>query len=194
MTEPSRHLEELRRVRRVADQMASMHSVVRDGLQRQSSFVLVLSLVLSLALLLLALVEPEFVRRSLGFAPDAFRWVLAAGAFLNFLLIAVDLAFRPAARAQAHEQAVKHFAKGKNHFRDLERQGDSLTDDQLQDAKAHCFETADLPRIPERRFLRLKQWHLRKVAISRALDSQPLEPLRRLKRKLRDSPPDRPGV
>lgn len=185
-TERLPHLQELDRLRRVADQMATMHSVMSERLQRRSNLTLVSSLVLSLSLLLLALAEPEFVRRTLGLAPDLFRWALAAGAFANFLLVAIDLAFRPAAQAQAHDSAVRHFAKAKNHLRELETRGNGLTESDLQDAKSRFFEDRDLPRIPERQFLPLKQWHKQKVAISKALDSRPLDSLRSVRKRLRE--------
>jgi len=41
-------------------------------------------------------------------------------------------------------------------------------------------------KIPESQFLKLKQYHLRKIAVSRELDKTPHTPLRKIRKRLRE--------
>ena len=49
----------------------------------------------------------------------------------------------------------------------------------------HYLDNRDLPRIPEKRFLELKKWHLEKVAMSKALDENPHQSLDEIRKRLR---------
>ena len=174
----SDHLQqELIRFKRVADMLATAHSVERDRYEAWSLGLTISSLIISVILLSLVLVSEDFVERTTGVRLDLFKWVRAGAAALNFAIVVIGLSCRPAARAVLHDQAVRHYSKAKHQIRQLEASAGSLTEQAVALIREQYLDDRDLPRIAERRFLALKQWHLRKVAISRELDKNPHGPL-----------------
>lgn len=176
--------QELGRLKRVADMLATAHSVERDRYESWSLGLTISSLIISVILLSLVLVADDFVERTTGIKPDLFRWLRAVAAALNFTLVILGLSWRPAARAALHDQAVRHYSKAKHQIRQLEADAENLTEQAIAVIKEQYLDDRDLPRIAERRFLKLKRWHLQKVAISRELDENPQESLRSIKSRL----------
>jgi hypothetical protein len=146
------------------------------------------SLIISVVLLSLVLVADDFVERTTGIKPDLFKWFRAIAAALNFSLVVIGLSWRPAARAALHDQAVRHYSRAKHEIRQLEADNNT-TEQAVVHIRERYLDDRDLPRLAERRFLKLKQWHLQKVAISRELDANPLESLRSIRNRLRKATP-----
>ena len=177
--------EELGRLKRVADLMATAHSVERDRYETWSSSLTISSLLISVILLSLVLVAEDFVQRTTGIEPDVFKWLRAGAAATNFAIVVIGLSWRPTAKAALHDQAVRHYVKAKHQIRQLEADAGNLSKQAVTLVEEQYLEDHDLPRIAERRFLRLKQWHLQKVAASQELDKNPHESLRSIRKRLR---------
>lgn len=197
MSNPSNSLiEQLKTMNRRANQMATMHSKLRDDYAWWNSATNVFLLVFSACLLSIAFISDDFLQRTIGMSPDTFKWVNGITATANFSVSLVLLAWQPAEKAAAHAQAVNHYAKIRYEIKRLEAKANQLTEDDINSLEESYFDTRDLPGISEQQFLPLKQWHLLKVALSKELDVNPYAPLwfLRLKMWLRGSkkPPTQP--
>ncbi len=174
----------LKRVLRLANQHATMHGWMSDYYGRWNAALTYASL--SIAAVLLALVfASDFVQRTTGISADAFQWATGIAAIFNFLLTLAGLAWRPAAKAASHRQAVGHYTKAKYEVGRQLDSNEAITAESVRQIEERYLDTRDLPNISDRRFLRLKRWHLEKVAVSRELDDNPHESIRSIKRRLR---------
>lgn len=174
----------LKRILRLANQQASMHGWLSDYYGRWNAALTYASL--SIAVVLLALVfASDFVQRTTDISADAFQWTTGIAAIINFLLTLGGLAWRPAAKAASHRQAVGHYTKAKYEVGRQLDSNEAITVESVRQIEERYLDTRDLPNIPDRRFLKLKRWHLEKVAVSRELDDNPHESIRSIKRRLR---------
>lgn len=161
-----------------------MHGWLSDYYGRWSIILTFGSLFLAVVLLSLVFAS-DFVQRTIGISADTFQWTIGVAAISNFLITLSILAWQPAAKAASHRQAVSHYTKAKY---EVGRQLDAvevLTTDSVRQIEERYLDSRSLPKIPERRFLRLKRWHLEKVAVSRELDDHCHESIRSIKRRLR---------
>ena len=197
MSNPSNSFtEQLKTMNRRANQMATMHSKLRDDYAWWNSATNVFLLIFSACLLSIAFISDDFLQRTIGMSPDTFKWVNGITATANFSVSLVLLAWQPAEKAAAHAQAVNHYAKIRYEIKRLEAKANQLTEDDINSLEESYFDTKDLPGISERQFLPLKQWHLLKVALSKELDVNPYAPLWFLRLKMwlrgRKRPPTQP--
>lgn len=141
---------------------------------------------LLVAVVLLAVVfASDFVQRTTGVSADAFQWTTGIAAIASFLLSLVGLVWQPAAKAASHRQAIGHYTKAKYEVgRQLDSEED-ITIDSVRDTEERYLDTRDLPRIPDRRFLKLKRWPREKIAISKELDKNPQESIRGIRNRVR---------
>jgi len=178
MSNPSTLLvEQLKTMNRRANQMATMHSRLRDHYAWWNSATNIFLLVFSACLLSIAFISEDFLQRTTSISPDTFTWINGITATANFSMSLVLLAWQPAEKAAAHAQAIKHYAKTRYEIKRLEAKPDQLTEDNIKTLEEFYFDTRDLPGISEKQFLPLKQWHLLKVALSKELDANPYQPL-----------------
>ncbi|MEW6574010.1 MAG: hypothetical protein AB1374_10315 [Bacillota bacterium] len=184
MSEPSSLVKQLERLRRVADMQATAHSYLRDIYNRWHNLLTVGALLFSAFLLTFVMVSEEFVRRTTGISPDTFKWLGGIVAAANFSLTLIELAWRPASKAALHDKAVRHYTKIKYRIQQLEAKPDEITEELVTQIQEQYLEDYDLPRIPESKFLKVKRWHLIKVAISRELDKNPHDPIWLVRLKL----------
>jgi len=185
MSNPSTLLvEQLKTMNRRANQMATMHSRLRDHYAWWNSATNIFLLVFSACLLSIAFISEDFLQRTTSISPDTFTWINGITATANFSMSLVLLAWQPAEKAAAHAQAIKHYAKTRYEIKRLEAKPDQLTEDNIKTLEEFYFDTRDLPGISEKQFLPLKQWHLLKVALSKELDANPYQPLWFLKLKM----------
>lgn len=190
MTNPGNSLiDQLKTMSRRANQMATMHSRLRDHYAWWNSATNIFLLVFSACLLSIAFISDDFLQRTIGISPDTFKWINGITATANFSVSLVLLAWQPAEKAAAHTQAMNHYAKMRYEIKRLETKSNQLTEDDITALEEAYFNTRDLPGISEQQFLPLKQWHLLKVALSKELDVNPYPPLwvLRLKMCLRSS-------
>lgn len=174
----------LKRVLRLANQQATMHGWMSDYYGRWTTVLTFGSLLIAVVLLALVFAS-DFVQRTTGVSADAFQWATGVAAILSFLITLVGLAWQPAAKAASHRQAVGHYTKAKYEVGRLLDSSEVITAESVRQIEERYLDTRDLPNISDRRFLKLKRWHLEKVAVSRELDDNPHESIRSIKRRLR---------
>lgn len=179
---------QLEKLKRKADQQATAHSWLRDRYQFLNAAFSTLSLVAGVFLLAIVMASPELVERTLGIPPDWYQWLTALLAAGSFSIVVVQLAWRPDSKAVLHDQAVRHYVKVAYMASRLLQSGDAIADERVVRVVDAYLDDRDLPRIPERRFLQLKQWHLRKVRMSKELDKNPHESRRIMRRRLEVEP------
>jgi hypothetical protein len=188
-------LDQLKTMSRRANQMATMHSKLRDDYAGWNLATNIFLLIFSACLLSIAFISDDFLQRTTNISPDTFKWINGITATANFSVSLVLLAWQPAEKAAAHAQAVNHYAKIRYEIKRLEAKSNQLTEDDVTTLEESYFNTRDLPGISEKQFLPLKQWHLLKVALSKELDANPYVPLWFLRLKMLKSnrkPPTQP--
>lgn len=169
--------QEINRVRRVSDMMVTAHSNLRDKYDRLALLLDLSILSLSVWLTSVVFIEPRISLKLTPFQFDPQIWVGLLGVFTLFLSI-VQLRVDWKGASERHQRAADMHSKVKKECRRLLESGAPLTRESCQTVLTQYDISSDLgPPIPERQFLKQKGKHLRKVAISRYLDSHPGEPL-----------------
>lgn len=174
----------LKRVLRLANQQATMYGWLSDHYGRWNVALTFGSLLIAVVLLALVFAS-DFVQRTTGASADAFQWATGVAAVLSFLITLVGLAWQPAAKAASHRQAINHYTKAKYEVGRHLDSDEAIMAESVRQIEERYLDTRDLPNISDRRFLKLKRWHLEKVAVSRELDNNPHESIRSIKRRLR---------
>lgn len=179
---------EIRRIRRVADMLCSGHAVLRDAYARKALALELSILGLSTWLAALAFVAPRLNLSLTPFRVDPQLWGGVLSVLTLFLAIA-QLKTDWKGRSDAHRRSVAIYAEVKREA------GYLLACGELEErACRRIFAQYDLAsavsiEIPERFFLREKQRHKLKVAVSRYIDSHPAASilLVRLRLRIRDN-------
>jgi hypothetical protein len=163
---------ELSRMWRVADQMTTAHSILRD---RYRAWSLGLTLaVLALSVLATALGfagEPELTLIVRAKLPT---WVGALACVIFFLTL-VDLQLDWRSKARSHADAARQLAALKTVLRDADVRLKASEDVEVGDEYQRTME--GLIEIPDRKFLRFKARHQRKVEISKRISARPETPV-----------------
>lgn len=188
MTQTHDDQEKLRQavkdLRNKANMLSTCHSVLSDRYRMWNT--VLMSVILSLSALEVgtAFISDQFVKNTLNILPEALMWIKGVFAILLFaaglLLSQWDLANKTA----DHRTGIKHYFATVNHARYLLDSETRITKEMLEDLRTRYADTEGLPKIPDAQFLKLKQHHLRKVAISRELEKTPHTPLRQIRNKL----------
>lgn len=175
---------ELQRIRRVSDMLITMHSVLRDEYSRRSIAVDCALFASSIILVALVFMDPVL----LGWLPlsdTGSRVLLGVFALVTFFLSLIVFRVDWKAKAELHKRAAEAYSNIK-----LECQEFLTTFDTASDTEIHKLLTRyrDLGEIcvsvPEGSFLRLKNKHKLKVALSKYLDDNPGACLLFLKMKI----------
>jgi hypothetical protein len=165
-------LEELRRIRRVADMLCTCHAVLRDRYSRIALFVDVITLAFSTWILALAFVSPTIAVRLSPFGWDSMIWMgaLSAGTFfLTLLQLKTDWR----GRSDGHKRSLAVYAEVKREAGYLIASGDGGEIEYLRVLARYDLASAVAVEIPEKDFLALKRRHRIKVMISKHLDEHP---------------------
>src|SRR2546428_7503457 len=175
---------QLEKLKRKADQQATAHAWLRDRYRLLNSILSTTSLVAGVFLLAIVMASPDLVNRTLRIPPDWYQWFLALLAAGSFSIVIVQLAWRFDAKATLHDQAVRHYTKVGYSASRIIRASAPISTERVAAIQSEYLDDHDLPRIPESKFLRLKQWHLLKVQMSKELDRNPNESLRAMRNRL----------
>jgi len=163
---------ELTRMWRVVDQMTTAHAVLRDRYRAWS---------LSLTLAILAL---SIVATALGFAGEpevdfivTARLPVFVGALtcVIFFLTLVDLQFDWRSKARSHSDAAAELARLKTLLRDAKARVDAGEHVDLAEQYQRTMDS--LLDVPDRKFLRMKARHCRKVELSKRISARPETPV-----------------
>ncbi len=166
-------IDEIRRMRRVADLLITCHCILRDRFDRRAVLLDVFLLIGSLLVAVLALSSAEIRRVILG---DIIRTDSAIGlvGLLLFALSVVSIRVDWAHRGALHGEAAKAYASLKLDASQM--LGDPASQTQAQfdalQAQFKMIGTHSIP-VPEKEFNKLKKKHLMKQAVSRLLDTKP---------------------
>ena len=164
---------ELGRKFRVLDQTLSMHTMLRDHYARRALLVDGLLLACSVVFCASAFASDQ-VLALLGGSPDRVRYLLKAFSVVTFMLSVLSLRVDWKGIAAAHRQAGEKMSGALAVFRKY-RRDDGFWDASVAGELDSIYWEAmrNCVSIPESAFLKLKARHLRKVEISKMLDSNP---------------------
>lgn len=169
VTPPPLTPEELRRKRRVLDQMLTGHSLLRDRYERRALILTLLILGLSIVATSVAFLSGESTVSILGIRARVQTWVGVLTATIFFLTL-VDLRVDWRQRAGAHDDAARRLGRLKGIFR-VAVVHDGVVDAGGVDLNADYDSTMEqLLPIPDKRFLWVKAKHTRKIRASKLLD------------------------
>jgi hypothetical protein len=164
--------ESLKKLQERANLQASAHATLRDHYAFWNFWLTIGALIPTATLLLFPLVSDDFITSTFHMSPSAFKILNAAVALFAFIMVLIQMVWRPDSRSKAHRHAVEHYTYAKFATRRL------LETDTIDPRDAKALEEGylavrGLPDIPEYKFLRLKQLHLQKVRLSAELDKNP---------------------
>ncbi len=166
--------EEIDRMFKVTDQMATSHSVLRDRFHAYSLLTEVVVLIGTAALTSLAFVDIPTLK---GLIPTQIPppLVLAVAGLVTFVTSIVQLKADWGGRSALHAKAVEFVLDLKNelgriHLTESQPEREKL----FVPARARYEMIGKLtPPIPDTQFLQLKRLHCLKIAVSRRIAQQP---------------------
>ena len=164
-------VNDLRRIKRVADQSASAHARLRDSYAATATALDTLVLSASAWVAALALIDPALALHLTPGSMSPTFWIGLLGiAVFIATLTQQRLDFK--GKSDAHRQAFEAQAEIKQAANEAEQHpGDESRRAAVQAKIALAVGVG--VNIPEARFVRLKAIHLRKVELSRLLDKRP---------------------
>lgn len=186
---PSIPLDEIKRICRVADMLCTAHAGLRDRYVRRALWLDLIILGLSTWLVALVFVEPRINISLTPWGLDPQIWIGVLGV-LTFFLTVLQMKANWKGLSDAHRRALSMFAEVKRESGSLlspERECTAVDYRRLVDRYEFVNEVSI--EIPEKDFLRQKQRHKMKIAISKHLDTHPATwlPLLKLRLWLRDN-------
>ena len=176
--------DELKRQYRISDQMLSMYSVLRDRHSR-TALSLTLGIFGSSVLLCACTFLPDDALGTLGITPMGTKILLGAFSSHVLFLSIVELRVDWKEQSRGYADTAEALARWKAHYRNTVAISNPLTTDQMKELLASYGGTMEhRPRIPDSQFHALKARHLRKIEISKMIDSYPGCPIIFLKLRL----------
>lgn len=164
---------ELERIRRVSDMLVSMHSILRDEYSRKSIVVDCSLFGSSIILVALVFVDPLL----LGWLPlsaTASRILLGVFALATFFISLVIFRVDWKSRSELHKYAAEMYSNIKLESQEILATFESASDVDIQRLLIRYKYLGQIcVAIPDSSFLRLKNKHKTKVAISKYLDDNP---------------------
>lgn len=177
-------LKEIKAFRDKANMLASIHSKLSDKYEYWYTILSSFLLIVSTVLLGLTFISDTFVQNSIGMTPNALKWSLGLTAILNFcgVLLLSQWGFQQ--KAIEHRQAVNFYFRIVNEIRQWIDSGIVITEDMIKEIRSEYAKADNIPKISDSQFLKLKQWHIQKVAISRELEISPFESIKSIRKRL----------
>ena len=181
-TEAEKIGAEIKRRRRVADMMVTMHSALRDSYTRRATGLDALILSSSIAIAALAFVDPVLVEW-LPWEIGVTRIVIGILAIVAFFASVMAWKVDWKGKADAHSRAASAYTKAKF---GLEAIGGEGEERDLESVLMQYEETSrNSVAVPESKFLGLKSEHLMKALVSRVLDRYPAASVRLVMLRMR---------
>lgn len=162
--------EELKRKQRVTDQMLTIYSLLRDRYARKA-ICLTLGILGSSVVLVACTFLPQAALGMVGISSFSTKVLLGSFSSLVLVFSIAELRVDWKERSRQYGEAADRLAKLKSKYRAAlaGHEPPSASVDQELSAE---YDTAldGLPRIPDKSFLKLKSYHLRKVRLSQMID------------------------
>ena len=176
--------KELERVKRVSDMLITMHSVLRDEYSRKSIAVDCALFASSIILAALVFMDPLL----LGWLPlsaTGSRVLLGVFALVTFFLSLVIFRVDWKSKAELHKRAAEAYSHIKLECNKLLIPFNTTADTEIHKLLTRYSDLGEIcVAVPEGSFLRLKNKHKFKVALSKYLDNNPGVCLQLLKLKI----------
>lgn len=164
--------DEIRSIGRRTDQACSIHAHLRDCFERQARWLDYSLIAVTTYLMGLSFVEPV-IGLPLGFGADT-KFLVAVLSLVAFFLSIVQFKNDWKTKAQAHAASFQEHAAIKSDCRAVTAGTKPATGPELQRIRDRYDRIAEIgTHIPENQFVKGKARHLRKVYLSRYLDSHP---------------------
>jgi hypothetical protein len=164
---------ELGRKFRVLDQTLSMHTVLRDRYSRRALCVDVVLLACSVVFCASAFASDQ-VLALLGRSPENVRYLLRAFSVLAFMVSVLSLRIDWKGKSASHREAAEKMSRAIAVFRKYRGEDGTWPPERLAELDSVYWEAMrNCVPISEAAFVKLKARHLKKVELSRMLDSNP---------------------
>ena len=165
--------EEVKRIRRVSDQLCTAHAALRDRFRRRALMLDIIILLASAWLTALAFIDPRLEQWLIPFGIDSKLWIGLFG-IVVFLLTLIQFKMDWGGKAEAHTRSFNMYAEVKREAGYLLASSSEIPGREFQRLASRYDMASDVGTgIPEKDFLNLKRRHLMKVQISRFLDKNP---------------------
>lgn len=175
---------ELSRKFRVLNQTLSMHTFLRDRYANRALLIDVLLLASAVIFCASAFASDDVLSR-LGPTPQEVRYVIRAFSILAFMLSVLSLRIGWKEKSASHRDGAQKMSRALALFwMHREDDGTWSPNTRMELDAAYWEAMHNSVPIPEKLFVKLKACHLRKVEISRMLDSNPGCPVTVLKLRL----------
>jgi hypothetical protein len=176
--------KELKALRDKANLLASIHSRMSDVYRFWHTSISSAILIFSTFLVGLTFISEDFVEKSIGIHPFAVKWIIGITSIFTFLgvLLLTEWGFQ--GKAVEHREAVRFYFRIVNKIRQWLDNAIEITPEMMEEIRSEYSQTQSIPKIPDSQFLKLKQWHLRKVAVSRELDNNPFLSIREVSKRM----------
>jgi len=164
---------ELQRQYRVLKQTLSMHTMLRD---RYTALALGLDMALLLGSLVLcgAAFVADDLLRGIGLTESVTKGVMGGASLLVFFAALIGIRVGWSGKAERHRHAADKLTEGLSSFREARSEDDTWQEDCTADLNQLYWSIMrNVTPIPSNQFNRLKARHLRKVRISKILDTSP---------------------
>lgn len=175
---------ELDRKFRVLSQTLSMHTALRDRYARRALIVDCLLLACSVVFCATAFATDAALAH-FHFTPDQVRYAIRVSSVIAFMLSIISLRMDWKGKSASHRDAASRMSKALAAFRRNKADDGTWLPGCVGDLdSAYCEATDNSVPIPENAFVILKAQHLKKVELSKMLDSNPGCPLLILRLRL----------
>lgn len=176
--------KELKALRDKANLLASMHSRMSDIYRFWHTSISSAILIFSTFLVGLTFISEDFIEKSIGIHPFAVKWIIGITSIFTFLgvLLLTEWGFQ--GKAVEHREAVRFYFRIVNKIRQWLDNAIEITPEMIEEIRSEYSQTQSIPKIPDSQFLKLKQWHLRKVAMSRELDKNPFLSIQEVSKRM----------
>jgi hypothetical protein len=176
--------EEIERRFRVADQMVTMYTVMRDRYLARATW-LTLSIMGSSVILCACTFLPDNALVMVGLSPLGKKVVLGVFSSLILFLSIVELKVDWKQRSSLYKEAAKNVAGLKAKYRNVRNSSEHPASEMIHElANQYDSIMANLPGVSDLEFAKLKAYHLKKIKLSKMIDLNPGCPLWFLRIKL----------
>lgn len=156
---------------RLADQMITAYSVLRDRYDRRATYLTLAIFFASVVLCACTFLSEETLSK-VGLSPGIVTLVIGIASSVVLFASIAELCVSWKEKSKEYGLAADKLAEFKTCFRGQSGMAIANTDEETEKASALAYQEAirDLPRIPDVQFVTLKAFHLKKIQLSKMAD------------------------